>query len=52
MVADDLRVTPESETVDFRDDASTPIETDLLGLSRPVDHSSEDEHGPYDLGAY
>lgn len=52
MAADDLRVTPEGEAVDFCDDASTSIETDVLDLSRPVDHSSEDEHGPYDLGAY
>lgn len=52
MAADDLRLTPKGEGVDFCDDASTPIETDVLNLSRPVDHSSEDRYGPYDLGAY
>lgn len=52
FAADDLRVTPEGEAVDFCDTAGVPNNTDGLGLVRPIDDPGDDAFGPYDLGAF
>jgi predicted outer membrane repeat protein len=52
VAADDLRVTPGGEAVDFCDDASIPTDVDIIGPGRPNDVDLTNEYGPYDLGAY
>lgn len=52
MAADDLRVTPSGNAVDFCDNSAVPNTVDMLGMFRPVDDDATDVHGPYDLGAF
>lgn len=52
MAADDLRVTPSGNAVDFCDSGTVSNTVDMLGLFRPVDDEATDVHGPYDLGAF
>jgi hypothetical protein len=52
LAADDLRVTPSGNAVDFCDSGAVTNTVDMLGLFRPVDNDATDVHGPYDLGAF